>query len=150
MTVDWQSLGTPIAAVCTAILTYLGTRHVTKVERRREEARLAEVARDEALVVEQALSVAHEKARAAIILERNELLERWQRTLDEARDDRQRLLHEHRAEIARVREEARDEVASVRESAQLIIGDLRRQVVQLRSDLQASRDQWRYDRPNDL
>lgn len=137
---DWQSVGTPVAAVCTAILTYLGTRHVARVERSREEARLAEAARDEALAVEQALSAAHEQARTAIIVERNELLERWQRTLDEARDDRQRLIQEHRAEIARVRQEARDEVAHVRESAQLVIADLRGQLVQLRSELQARRD----------
>ncbi|MBU8860301.1 MULTISPECIES: hypothetical protein [unclassified Micromonospora] len=140
---DWQSVGTPIAAVCTAILTYMGTRHIARVERSREEARLAEAARDEALVVEQALSTAHEQAQAAIIMERNELLERWQRTLDEARDDRQRLLQEHRSELARVRQETRDEVAGVRESAQLVIADLRGQIVQLRAEVQAVRDRQR-------
>jgi len=135
---EWQSIGPPAAAVVTAVLTFLGTRHVARLERSREEARLAEAARDEASVVEKALSAVHDQARSDIFNERNELLERWQRTLDEARDDRQRLTAEHRAELSRVRQETRDEIIAVRESAQLVVSDLRTQLNDLRAQLESN------------
>jgi hypothetical protein len=136
---EWQAIGPPAAAIITAILTFLGTRHVARLERSREEARIAEAARDEASVVEKALSEVYDRSRAAIVTERNELLERWQRTLDEARDERRRLMEEHRLEISRVRQETRDEVADAREGAQLVVGDLREQLSALRAELERQR-----------
>ncbi len=127
-----EAFGAPVAAVVTAVLAYLGARHMARLERLREEARLAEAARDEATALEQSLSAAHDQARAALIAERNELLGRWQRTLDEAREERRRLVQEHRIEITRLRHEARDELAAARESARLVITELRAQVAELR------------------
>ena len=135
---DLVDLAGPAAAVVTAVLTYLGGRHVARVERRREEARLAESARDEASAVEQALAAVHEQARASIVAERNQLLARWQVTLDEAREERRRLVEEHRAEVARLRREARDELVAARESAQATIDELRARIRSLREQVNRS------------
>lgn len=130
---DWQAIGPPAAAIITAVLTFLGTRHVARLERSREEARIAEAARDEASMVEKALSEVHDRARVAIVNERNELLERWQRTLDEARDDRRRLMEDHRLEIARLREQTSDEIAAMRKSSHAVVSDLKMQLDALRA-----------------
>ncbi|MFV2109255.1 MULTISPECIES: hypothetical protein [Micromonosporaceae] len=134
---DVTSLVASAAAVITALLSYLGGRQMAHLAHRREVARLARLVRNDTAAAEQAAAQADERARGAVLAERNELLARWRVTLDEAREERRRLVEEHRVETARLRQEHRDELAGYRESAQAVIADLRVQNRALRDQLNA-------------
>ncbi|WP_143035991.1 hypothetical protein [Lentzea fradiae] len=96
-------------------------------ERAKEELRHEEQLRAEEQVRKRAADDLVEQARAAVAAERDQLLGRWQQTLDEAHEERRRLVEDHRVEIERVRQAARWEVDRVRRESAVIVAQLRAQ-----------------------
>jgi hypothetical protein len=124
---DFLQLGGPVAAVLTAIISYFGARRMIRLERAKEQARKAEQRRAEDRKREEVAEALAEQARAAVVAERDQLLGRWQQTLDEANEERRRLVEDHRVEIERVRKQAQWEVDRVRRESAAIISQLRAQ-----------------------
>lgn len=124
---DLLQLGGPVAAVITALLSFLGARRMIKLERAKEALRHAEQQRAEELDRKRAAENLVDQARAAVAAERDQLLGRWQQTLDEAYEERRRLVEDHRVEIERVRQQARWEVDRVRRESAVIVSQLRAQ-----------------------
>ncbi|MGQ0838103.1 hypothetical protein [Actinokineospora sp.] len=131
---DLVGLGGPVAAVLAALLSYLGARRMIRLEHAKEEARQHAQRRADEATRQQAAAALGEQARAAVVAERDQLLGRWQQTLDEAHEERRRLVEDHRVEIARVRKQSQWEVDRVRRETAAIIADLRAQVAERRTD----------------
>lgn len=122
----WQ-WGGPIAAVLTALVSYVSARRMIKHERMKVAIRHAEQKREEERVRQQAADALVEQAAAAVAAERDQLLSRWQQTLDEANEERRRLVEDHRMEIERVRKQSQWEVERVRRESAAIVSQLRAQ-----------------------
>ncbi|SMC51483.1 hypothetical protein [Lentzea albidocapillata] len=131
---DFLQLGGPIAAVVTAFLSFFGARRMIRHERAKEELRHAEQQRAEEMVRQRAADNLVDQARAAVVAERDQLLGRWQQTLDEAQEERRRLVEDHRVEIERVRQQARWEVDRVRRESAAIVTHLRAQFAERLDD----------------
>lgn len=124
---DPLQVGGPAAAIVTAFLSYLAARRMIRHEHLKEEARQAEKQHADDLLRQHAAVTLADQARAAVVAERDQLLGRWQQTLDEAREERRRLVEDHRAELARVRKQAEWEVERVRRESAAVIAQLRAQ-----------------------
>ncbi|MFD4673319.1 hypothetical protein ACFWNN_26590 [Lentzea sp. NPDC058450] len=124
---DFLQLGGPVAAVITALLSFLAARRMIRHERAKEDVRHAEQQREESQNRQRAADNLVDQARAAVASERDQLLGRWQQTLDEANEERRRLVEDHRVEIERVRQQARWEIDRVRRESAMIVTQLRAQ-----------------------
>lgn len=121
-------VGGPATAVVTAFLSYLGVRRMMRHEHLKEEVRQVEKQRADEVARQRVVAEAAELARVAVLTERDQLLTRWQKTLDQAYDERRRLVEDHRLELtrlAKVRRLAEAEIKRVRLETDECIASLR-------------------------